>query len=300
MFGPPDLLAEATAGILQRPARSVLTALGTVLGVGAFVAVLGLTATASSQIDARFDLLTATEVTVEDTAAKQNEFAGHAFPADAHARVGRLNGVQHAGVYWSVGSEQELKAAAAPVGDSIEGRPVDVVAASPGALRATVSTLAQGRLYDAYSSRTKQPGAVIGSGAAALLGITTLESHPAIFIGGQPFTVVGILSDVSRKADFLLSVMAPRTTAETLWGPPADGSKTLIATDIGAAVQIAAEAPTALRPDHPSRTPARRPRTRTTSSAVPSAEPMTDTSTRAPITASGCPWAPTSSRPPRV
>jgi hypothetical protein len=40
--------AEAVAGIVQRPGRSVLTMLGTILGVGAFVAVLGLTATGAS------------------------------------------------------------------------------------------------------------------------------------------------------------------------------------------------------------------------------------------------------------
>ena len=40
-----DAAAEAVAGIVQRPGRAVLTMLGTVLGVGAFVAVLGMTAT---------------------------------------------------------------------------------------------------------------------------------------------------------------------------------------------------------------------------------------------------------------
>ena len=40
-----DAAAEAVAGIVQRPGRAALTMLGTVLGVGAFVAVLGLTAT---------------------------------------------------------------------------------------------------------------------------------------------------------------------------------------------------------------------------------------------------------------
>ena len=40
-----DAAAEAVAGIVQRPGRAGLTMLGTVLGVGAFVAVLGLTAT---------------------------------------------------------------------------------------------------------------------------------------------------------------------------------------------------------------------------------------------------------------
>ncbi|MGH3401744.1 MAG: hypothetical protein ACRDRJ_04380, partial [Streptosporangiaceae bacterium] len=45
-----DAAAEAVAGIVQRPGRAVLTMLGTILGVGAFVAVLGLTATGAGQI----------------------------------------------------------------------------------------------------------------------------------------------------------------------------------------------------------------------------------------------------------
>lgn len=97
-----DALAESLAGILQRPARSMLTALGTVLGVGSFVAILGLTATTSSQIDARFSVLSATEVTVEDVARSRNEFAGPGFPADADRRIERLGGVRNAGVYYGV------------------------------------------------------------------------------------------------------------------------------------------------------------------------------------------------------
>ena len=54
---------------MQRPGRSALTLLGTVLGVGAFVAVLGLTATASGQVDQSFTALTATTVTVTDVGA---------------------------------------------------------------------------------------------------------------------------------------------------------------------------------------------------------------------------------------
>ncbi|HEY6311490.1 MAG TPA: hypothetical protein VIY52_11905, partial [Streptosporangiaceae bacterium] len=49
-----DATSEAVAGIVQRPGRAALTMLGTVLGVGAFVAVLGLTATGAGQISHQF------------------------------------------------------------------------------------------------------------------------------------------------------------------------------------------------------------------------------------------------------
>ncbi|NEA43591.1 ABC transporter permease [Streptomyces sp. SID11385] len=237
--------------MLQRPARSALTALGTVLGVGTFVAILGLTATTSSQIDARFSVLTATEVTVEDIGTQQNEFAGLAFPEDADRRVERLAGVEHAGVYWTV----DTRAGDATVRTSRvagqQGERADIVAASPGMLRAAVPHLKEGRLYDAYAERTAQPVVVIGDGMAERLGITTLATRPALFIGDRPFTVIGIVDDVRRNADLLLSVVVPRASAERIWGEPASGAKMLVSTELGAARQVARLAPTALRPDHP-------------------------------------------------
>ncbi|MFJ3643641.1 ABC transporter permease [Streptomyces sp. NPDC090108] len=251
VLAPRDLLAEATAGILQRPARSALTALGTVLGVGTFVAILGLTATTSSQIDARFDALTATEVTVEETVDDPDQLTGPAFPEDADARMRRVNGVEAAGVYWTVRDDRAGSVRSAPVGDNAGGERIPVVAASPGVLEAAVPTLAEGRLYDRRMARTGRV-AVIGAGTASRLGITTLETHPALFIGEESFTVVGIVDDVKRKADLLLSVVVPSTTAEQIWGAPGPTeSGMLIATDLGAAQQVATEAPTALRPDHP-------------------------------------------------
>lgn len=250
-----DLLAEAVAGMLQRPARSALTALGTVLGVGAFVAILGLTATASAQIDSRFNTLTATEVTVEDTGGERPDLVPVAFPKDSDARIERLNGVEAAGVYWPVQFEGGATVRAAPITGASGGEQTQVIAASPGALEAAVPYLAAGRTYDRFHDSRADQVAVIGSGMAARLGITTLETYPAIFIGDQPFTVIGIVDDVDRKADLLLSVVVPRTTAERIWGPPSDGAraKMLIATRIGAAVQIADEAPYALDAAHPER-----------------------------------------------
>jgi putative ABC transport system permease protein len=63
-----DTAAEAVAGIVQRPGRAVLTMLGTILGVGAFVAVLGLTATGAGQISRQFTVLEDTTVTAAETA----------------------------------------------------------------------------------------------------------------------------------------------------------------------------------------------------------------------------------------
>ncbi|KOV70374.1 ABC transporter [Streptomyces sp. AS58] len=246
-----DLFSESVAGILQRPVRSVLTSVGTVLGVGTFVAVLGLTATASSQIDERFNALSATEVTVADVAHDQNPFVELAFPEDADQRVERLNGVEHAGVYWPVQTNRAGSVRSAPIGASATGNDIQVVAASSGVLDAAGPSLSQGRTFERWHDKTSQRVAVIGSGVAAQLGISTVETQPAVFIGNEAFTVIGIIDDVERKADLLLSVVVPRTTAQWLWGAPKEGAKMLISTRLGAAAQVAAESATALDPAHP-------------------------------------------------
>src|SRR6476620_7314771 len=93
-----DAAAEAVAGIVQRPGRAVLTMLGTVLGVGAFVAVLGMTATGAGQISHQFTVLQDTTVTVQDN-GPANDVAppgtnpAIGFPADADAIADHINGV---------------------------------------------------------------------------------------------------------------------------------------------------------------------------------------------------------------
>lgn len=246
-----DLLSEAQAGLLQRPMRSVLTMLGTILGVGAFVAVLGLTATAGGQIDKRFTELAATEVNVDDIGGDALDPA-LSFLGDSSARVQALNGVVHAGVWWPV--PLRLPVIAAAPGTSADSGGLNFTAAEPSALAAMRPVVRTGRLYDAFHSGRSERVAVLGSAAAARLGISRLDGHPAVFVDNMPYTVLGIVDDVSRRPEVLLSVIIPTTTALAAYGPPVeDRAKMLIETKLGAAGLIASQAALALRPDAPER-----------------------------------------------
>ena len=59
-----DLFDEILAGLFARPMRSLLTTLGTVLGLASLIATVGLSRTAGSQIIDQFDELTATQVMI--------------------------------------------------------------------------------------------------------------------------------------------------------------------------------------------------------------------------------------------
>jgi putative ABC transport system permease protein len=249
VFGVADLVAEAVAGILQRPARSVLTTLGTVLGVGAFVAVLGLTSTATGQIGKHFDALAETTVTVTDTGT-----SGVSFPADADERVAALNGAVAAGVYWPVPLRRPVIGASPAVTAASRSNATDlpVYAASAGVFGAAQPTLSTGRLFDTFHDSRGEPVAVLGPAAARRLNIQQLSGQPAVFIDGRAFTVVGIISDTRRLPELLQGIVLPRTTAERLYPPPepsVNPARMVIETRLGAAQLIARQAPVALRPD---------------------------------------------------
>ncbi len=258
-----DLLTESLASLLQRPGRSALTMLGTVLGIGAFVAILGLTATAGGQIDKRFSVLSATEVTVQDVGTAQNaqntqNGAGVtdpiSFPPDADRRIEALNGVVSAGIYWPLPLHQPTVTAVPDLAssDSAGGSGLTLYAASPGALAAIGPVYRQGLGFNAFHAARKEHVAVLGSAAAARLGITRLDAEPAVFIDGAPYTVVGIISDLRRLPELLLSVIVPDTTALSAYGEPTDQrANMLIETRLGAAQLIAHQAALALRPDEP-------------------------------------------------
>jgi putative ABC transport system permease protein len=251
---PRDLLGEATAGVLQRPARSVLTMLGTILGIGAFVTILGLTATTSGQIDKRFTVLSATEVTVDDVGTGDPADDPPSFTGDADARVEAITGVVHAGQWWTVpvrnprlSAAPELSATAGTTGSGIAFQ-----AADPQALLAMHPVMRAGRVYDGFHQQRAERVAVLGAGAAQRLGITRLDAQPAVFVDGTAYTVIGIIADLQRKPEFLLSVIIPTSTALAAYGPPIDerGSM-LIETRLGAAQVVADRAAGTLRPENP-------------------------------------------------
>jgi putative ABC transport system permease protein len=227
-----------------------LTAVGTVLGVGAFVAVLGLTASATGQISQRFTVRAATEVRVEDTGGVDPANAGNSFPADADNRVRTINGVNAAGVYWVVGGGPPMPLSG---GVATETTPSPVVAASPGLLVAVRATMAAGRTYDGFHDARADHVVVLGAALARQLGITDLAHQPAIRIDDVPFTVIGIVGDVERQPDLLFAALVPRRTAEQLWGSPDTGGRAamLIDTQLGAAPVVADQVALALRPDAP-------------------------------------------------
>lgn len=247
-----DLLSEAVAGIFARPGRTTLTVLGTVLGIGALVATLGVAKTAGNQIVGRFDELAATSVVVTN----ERGFFGDtgprvAFPADAEDRLVRLNGVTAAGALGTVDVGEAL-VRSVPIPDPLAQTEfqLSVYAATPGLLEAVRGELTTGRWFDAGHSERVDRVAILGTGAAQRLNVTRVDQQPVVFIGEDPFVVIGILESVRRQPELLNAVVIPEGTARELYEYES-ASTVQIDVEIGAASLIAEQAAIALSPDEP-------------------------------------------------
>lgn len=251
-FTVRDLVAEATVALTARPARTLLTALGTVLGVAALVATLGLAKTAGNQIVSRFDELEATKVAVQpdDRQQTSQDRVISVLPFDAGDRLERLNGVVAAGTKTDVNTS--ALARAVPVIDP-QGQnefQIPVVAASPGIFTAARATLTGGRFFDEGHNQRGDNVVVLGPGAAQRLNVSRVDTSPAIFLGDEVLAVIGIIDDVEREPDLLNAIIVPDGFAQERLGLVAPG-EVLIEVDVGAAELIGSQAAVALAPDRP-------------------------------------------------
>ena len=245
-----DTITEATIAATRRPARTLLTALGTILGVAAFVTTTGLASTASAQVSQSFDALKATEVRVQDA----NPDGTNPFPDDVDQRLEALNGINYAGLSYPVPATGPLSPRSTP-SQPLNSRTHDIpiIAATPGALLAARPVLAEGVLFDQFHLNRAEPVAVLGRVAAEQLGITRIDNQPAVFIADIGYTVVGIINDTQRNPDLLLAVIIPTTTEQRFIGTQAPTTEVLIDTEPGAAALAGRQAPLALRPQQPER-----------------------------------------------
>ena len=153
-----DLLSESAAGLMARPARVGLTVLGTVIGVAALVATLGLSKTAGNQIVGRFDQVAATDVAITPVPGAQRSGSGatNVIPWDAEQRMMRLSGVAAAGTLGEVDVRGEL-VRSVPINDPLGQTEVQlpVRAASPGLWRAVRAKLVAGRFPTKGTTRAR-------------------------------------------------------------------------------------------------------------------------------------------------
>lgn len=164
------------------------------IGIAAMVAVLGLSESSKSELLATLDRLGTNLLTVQ---------AGEGFgrgagqlPDDAAAMISRIGPVEATSVVSTVDGASVYRSDYVPDGQT---GGITVQAVSINLLETLGGAIDEGRFLDDASAEF--PITVLGSVAAERLGITTLEHRPLVWLGGEWFSVVGILEEFELSPD---------------------------------------------------------------------------------------------------
>jgi putative ABC transport system permease protein len=213
-----DLARVASLGLRTRRMRASLSALGIAIGVAAIVAVLGLSSSSQAGLLREIDRLGTNLLTVSNGQTFTGDSASLPLVAPGMiSRIGPVTDVQETGAI-------EAEVFRSPLIPSINTNALSVQAASLGLLTAIGTTVARGRYLNAATARL--PVAVLGSAAAARLGIDRVFRGQRIWLGSQWFYLAGILRHAALAEEIDDAVLVGFPAAERYLG--FDGHPTTI------------------------------------------------------------------------
>lgn len=221
---PADLVRLASAGLRTRKLRAGLSALGIAIGVGAIVAVLGLSSSSQAGLLAEIAKLGTNVLTVQAGQALTGDPAK--LPKQAPTMIGRIDGVTNV---QSVGAVPKLTVYRTPEIPAINTNGLSVSASTVNLPSAVSASIAQGRYLN--DATVNEPVAVLGAAAARYLGIERVWPGNRIWVvradgAGRWFYVAGILNQAPLAPGLDASVFVGYPAAEKLLG--FDGHPTTI------------------------------------------------------------------------
>src|SRR6266581_2536616 len=178
-----DVWSLAVLGLVSRPVRAALSALGVALGIATMVAVLGISSSSRAQLVAQIDALGTNLLTV----APGQSFGGQAvsLPPQAPAMVARIGPVIGASAIGDVNAQVYRNNRISPANTNA----ITVYSAGTSLLRTLQGQLARGAFLDAATAR--YPAVVLGRDAAAALGVDRVGT--LVWLGNRWFGVIGIM-----------------------------------------------------------------------------------------------------------
>jgi len=203
-LAPRDVFRLGLVGLRTRRLRTVLASAGIAVGIGAMVAVLGISESSRAALLDRLDRLGTNLLEVSPGQTLLGRDAE--LPEEAPTMTRRIGPVE------SVSSTKSVDATVRRTDHipEVETQGISVLAADTSLRRTLGGTLRDGVFLNEATSR--YPTVVLGAVAAERLGVQELAGEVRVWIGGRWFTVVGILDAL---------VLAPDLDRAALIGFPA-------------------------------------------------------------------------------
>jgi putative ABC transport system permease protein len=203
---PADVARVASVGLRTRRLRAGLSALGIAIGVAAIVAVLGLSSSSQAGLLSEIDRLGTNLLTVTNGQGLTGKTAE--LPLSAPAMIARVDPVTSV----AETAKTTAKVYRTPLIPAIDTSALSVQAASLDLLDSLEVAVVQGRFLNAATAT--EPVAVLGSAAAARLGIDRLYPGERIWVAGQWFYLAGILGPAELTPEIESSVLVGFPAAE--------------------------------------------------------------------------------------
>jgi putative ABC transport system permease protein len=193
-----------------RKLRAALSALGIAIGIGAMVAVVGVSASAQANLLAEIDALGTNLLTVSpgQTFLGQNEV----LPNTAVPMIDHMQNVESDVAIYGVSGANVYRTPYVPAAQT---GGIGVDAAGEDLPQVMGTTITSGHFLDAVSSR--YPEAVLGAQAASVLQITHAGGGVLIYLGNTWFTVVGIMSSATLDTTLDSEVFISLPVAERMF-----------------------------------------------------------------------------------
>ena len=205
-----ELLGTALQGFGTRRLRAALSALGIAIGIGAMVAVVGVSATSEANLLAEIDALGTNLLTV----APGQSFLGQqqALPDTAVPMIDRISTVLDDAAIYQV-SQNVYRTPLVPA-EQTGGIGVD--AAGENLPQVIGARMLSGRFLGAVADR--YPEAVLGSEAAQVLQIPKAGGHIMVYLGSKWFDVIGIMSSATLDTSLDSQAFISLPVAERVFG----------------------------------------------------------------------------------
>jgi putative ABC transport system permease protein len=240
-----ELLGTALQGLRTRRLRASLSALGIAIGIGAMVAVVGVSSSAQANLLAEIDALGTNLLTVTpgQTFLGNNEV----LPDTSVPMINHMQKVDNDAAVYQVSDASVYRTPRVPTAQT---GGIGVDAAGENLPQVLGTTIASGHFLDAVSAR--YPEVVLGAQAASVLQINQVGGNVMVYLGNTWFTVVGILRPVILDSTLDSTVFISLPVAERIFQTKPNPTEIYLRANVNNVTQVSNLLPPTADPQNPS------------------------------------------------
>jgi putative ABC transport system permease protein len=222
---PRELLGAALQGLRTRRLRAALSALGIAIGIGAMVAVVGVSSSSQANLLATIDSLGTNLLTVSPGTTFLG--ANEVLPDTAVPMIDHMRNVESDVAVYQVSSATVLRTPYVP---SVQTGGIGVDAAGANLPQVLGTSMASGHFLGSISNR--YPEVVLGAQAASVLQINQVGGHVLVFLGNRWFNVIGIMKPAILDSSLDSTVFISLPVAERMFATQPNPSEIYVRANV--------------------------------------------------------------------